>query len=98
MQYSLLFNNFDKNNQDSNRENSFLFNIMKKSSKGVQSKMFENRQRKLCRRVKRFIIELNDFQNEILLTDIIKNDANFVYAIINLFENFVNNVIKSPKK
>ena len=29
---------------------------------------------------------------------IIKDDANFIYTIINLFENFVNNVIKSFKK
>ena len=47
MQYLSLFDNFDKNNQDSNRENSFSFNIiqMKKSSKNenAQSKMFENR-------------------------------------------------------
>ena len=33
-----------------------------------------------------------------LLTNIIKDDANFIYAIINLFENFVNNIIKSLKK
>ena len=33
-----------------------------------------------------------------LLMNIIEDDANFVYAIINSFENFVNNVIKSLKK
>ena len=33
-----------------------------------------------------------------LLTNIIKDDANFVYAIINLFENFVNNTIKFFEK
>ena len=73
---------------------------MKKSSKNesAQSKMSKNRQRKLRRRVKKFIIELSDFQNEVLLTNIIKDDANSIYAIINSFENFVNNIIKSLEK
>ena len=35
MQYFLLFDNFDENDQDSNRENSFSFNTMKKSSKNA---------------------------------------------------------------
>ena len=30
--------------------------------------------------------------------NIIKDDANFIYVIINLFENFVNNAIKSLEK
>ena len=33
-----------------------------------------------------------------LLINIIEDDANFVYAIINLFKNFVNNAIKSFEK
>ena len=64
MQYLSLFDNFNKNDQDSNRENLFPFNTIqiKKllKNENAQSKMSKNRQEKLRRRVKKFIIESND--------------------------------------
>ena len=47
---------------------------------------------------KRFIVELNNLQDEMLLTNIIKNNANVIYAIINSSKNFVKNAIKLFQK
>ena len=60
--------------------------------------MSKKRQKKQHARAKRFIFELSDFQNEMFLTNVIEDNANFIYTVINSIEDFVNNAIKSPEK
>ena len=47
---------------------------------------------------KKFIIKLNNYEDEIFLINIIEDETNIVFAIINFIKNFVINITRSFKK
>ena len=63
-----------------------------------QQKNFDKEKQRVYDVVKRFIFELDDLKNEMLLINIIENKANIVYTIIVLIENFMQNANNSLEK
>ena len=54
-----------------------------------QFKIFDKKKQRTRNRVKRFILEFDNEEHEMLLIDIIKDKSNVVYVVIFSIEDFV---------
>ena len=58
----------------------------------------KNKEKRVTRNNKKFIIKPDNFRDEVILINITQDKVNFIYAVIHIFDDFIQSVIRSSKE
>lgn len=83
----------DDKDQDSNEEER---SALKKDPKPSRPLSEKGKEKQTTRR--RFTIEPDKAQDELILTDITEDESNAIHAVINSSEDFINSATRSPEE